>query len=143
MRIQPYLYFNGHTENALDFYKRALGAKVTMMMRFKESPETPPPDTVPKGWGEKIMHSNFSIGDTHVMASDGCSDGQSKFEGFSLSLAVANETEADRCFNALAEGGNVQMPLAKTFWSPRFGMVTDRFGVSWMIGVFDGQTKTT
>ncbi len=141
MQIQPYLFFNGETEKALDYYKRALGAKVTMMMRFKDSPDTPQPGTVPEGWSEKVMHSNFSIGDTQVMASDGCAEGSSTFQGFSLSLSVKNEADADRCFNALAEGGKVEMPLAKTFWSPRFGSVTDRFGVSWMIGVVDGHAK--
>jgi PhnB protein len=105
-----------------------------MMMRYKESPEPPPPGAVPPGWDHKVMHVSFRIGGTVVMASDGCT-GQSGFGGFSLSLAVATEAEADKAFAALAEGGQVRMPLGKTFWSPRFGMLTDRFGVGWMVSV--------
>lgn len=141
MHVQPYLFFNGRTEEAIEFYKRALGAKVTMMLRFNESPEPHPPGTMPEGWSDKIMHAGFYVGETQVMASDGCSEGQSSFQGFSLSIAAANEAEADRCFNALADGGKVQMPLSKTFWSPRFGMVTDRFGINWMVGVFGERPK--
>src|SRR5579859_5153540 len=106
-----------------------------MMMRFKESPEPPKPGMVPPGFENKIMHTSFRIGETMVMASDGCSADQPKFEGFSLSLSVPGEADADRAFDALAKGGKVEMPLAKTFWSPRFGMVTDRFGIGWMISV--------
>jgi PhnB protein len=135
MRIEPYLFFNGRCEEALEFYKKALGAEVTMFMRFKDSPEPPQPGMVPPGSENKIMHVSFRVGDTTVMASDGHCTGQTSFQGFSLSLTVANEAEADRKFAALAEGGQVQMPLAKTFWSPRFGMVTDRFGVGWLIAV--------
>lgn len=137
MQVQPYLFFGGRCEEALDFYKRALGAQVQMMIRFRESPEPLPADKVPTNWGEKIMHANIRIGETQVMASDGCPEEQSGFKNFSLSLSAANETEADRLFNALAEGGQVQMPLGKTFWSPRFGMVTDRYGLCWMVGVFE------
>jgi PhnB protein len=137
MQVQPYLFFDGRCEEALDFYKRALGAEVQMMIRFRESPEPPPADKVPTNWGEKIMHANIRIGETQVMASDGCPEEPSGFKNFSLSLSAANETEADRLFNALAEGGQVQMPLGKTFWSPRFGMVTDRYGLCWMVGVFE------
>ena len=90
---------------------------------------------VPPGFENKIMHTSFRIGQTTVMASDGCSNEQAKFQGFSLSLSVPSEAEADRAFGALAQGGQVRMPLAKTFWSPRFGMVTDRFGIGWMISV--------
>jgi PhnB protein len=133
--IQPYLFFNGVCEQAVEFYKKALGAEVGMMMRYKESPEPPPPGMVPPGFENKIMHVSMRIGQTIVMASDGCSGEKPKFEGFSLSLAVSSEAEVDRFFNALAEGGNVGMPLMKTFWSPRFGMVTDKFGVGWMITV--------
>jgi len=133
MKIEPYLFFNGRCEEAVEFYKKALGAEVMMLMRFKESPEAHPPGMVPPGAENNVMHVSFRIGDTAVMASDGCSTGQANFQGFSLSLTVANEAEADRKFAALADGGQVQMPLAKTFWSPRFGMVTDRFGVGWMI----------
>jgi len=134
MQIQPYLFFDGRCEEALEFYRSALGAEVTMLMRFKESPE-PPQCPLPPGAEDKIMHSSFRIGETTAMASDGLCQGQPSFQGFSLSLTVPNETEADRLFAALAEGGQVQMPLAKTFFSPRFGMVADRFGVSWMIVV--------
>ena len=132
--IQPYLFFNGKCEQAVEFYRKALGAQVDMMMRYKESPEAPAPGMVPPGFEDKIMHTSFRIGETTVMASDGCSE-QGGFQGFSLSLSVPSETEADRAFAALAEGGQVQMPLGKTFWSPRFGMVTDRFGIGWMISV--------
>jgi PhnB protein len=133
--IQPYLFFNGACEQAVEFYKKALGAEVQMMMRYKESPEPPPPGMVPPGFENKIMHVSMRIGQTIVMASDGCSGEKPKFEGFSLSLAVSTEAEVDRLFNALADGGKVGMPLMKTFWSPRFGMVTDKFGVGWMITV--------
>jgi PhnB protein len=105
-----------------------------MMMRFKESPDPHPPGMVPPGWDNKIMHSCLRIGDANVMASDGCST-EVKFQGFSLSLTAANEADARRKFAALAEGGQVQMPLGKTFWSPCFGMVTDRFGIGWMVTV--------
>jgi PhnB protein len=133
--VQPYLFFNGNCEQALKFYGAALGAKVEMMMRYKESPEPPPPGRLPPGFENKIMHSSFRVGQTTVMASDGCSTDKPKFEGFQLSLSVADEKEAERVFAGLADGGQVSMPLAKTFWSPRFGMVTDRFGVGWMISV--------
>src|SRR5947207_736283 len=133
--IQPYLFFNGNCEQAVEFYRTALGAQVEMMMRYKESPEPPPPGMVPPGFENKIMHTSFRVGETTLMASDGCSAEKANFQGFSLSLAVANEAEADRVFGALADGGQVRMPLTKTFWSPRFGMVEDRFGVGWMISV--------
>jgi PhnB protein len=133
--IQPYLFFNGRCEEAVEFYRKALGAEVEMMMRFKESPEPPPPGMVPPGFENKIMHCSFRVGETTVMASDGCSADKAGFEGFSLSLAVPSEGEADRAFAALAEGGKVTMPLGKTFWSPCFGMLEDRFGVGWMISV--------
>jgi PhnB protein len=133
--VQPYLFFNGSCEQAMEFYKKALGAEVQMMMRYKESPQPPPPGMVPPGFENKIMHVSFRVGQTIVMASDGCSLEKPAFEGFSLSLAVATEAEVDSIFNALADGGKIGMPLAKTFWSPRFGMVTDKFGVGWMISV--------
>ena len=135
MEIQPYLFFNGRCEEAIDFYKKALGAEVTMLMRFKDSPEPPPPGAVPPGSENKIMHATLRIGDAVVMASDGRCTGNTNFQGFSLSLAVPDAATTDRLFAALAEGGQVQMPVSKTFWSPRFGMVTDRFGVGWMISV--------
>jgi PhnB protein len=135
MYVQPYLFFDGRCDEAIEFYKKALGAKVEMLMRFKESPEPHPPGRLPDGFENKLMHSSLRIGDTIVMASDGMCTGKPSFQGFSISIAVANEAEADRMFAALAEGGQVQMPLEKTFWSPRFGMVADRFGVSWMVNV--------
>jgi PhnB protein len=135
MYIQPYLFFDGRCEEAVEFYTQALGAEVTMLMRFKDSPEPPPPGMIPPGSEHKIMHTSLRIGETIVMASDGSCQGQPSLQGFSLSLTVPNAAEADRIFAALADGGQVQMPLDKTFWSPRFGMVADRFGVSWMINV--------
>ncbi|QEG33531.1 VOC family protein [Bythopirellula goksoeyrii] len=134
MYVQPYLFFGGRCEEALEFYSKSLGAKVEMVMRFNESPEPMPPDTVPPGFEDKVMHASFRIGDSLVMASDGC-DEASNFSGFSLSLSVSNEEEADRVFAALSEGGKVGMPLGRTFWSPRFGMLTDQFGIGWMVSV--------
>src|SRR5919108_6640359 len=133
MQVQPYLFFDGRCEEAIEFYKNALGAEVTMLMRFKDSPEPPSPGCVPPGAENKVMHASFRIGETIVMASDGRCLGKPTFQGFSLSLAVPNDAEGERLFAALAEGGQVQMPLAKTFFSSRFGMVADRFGVGWMI----------
>jgi len=133
MLVQSYLFFDGRTEEAIEFYKKALGAKVEMVMRYKEAPEAPPPGMVPPGSENKVMHSSFRIGETVVMASDGNCTGKPAFKGFSLSITVANEGEADRVFAALSDGGQVQMPLGKTFFSPKFGMVADRFGVSWMV----------
>lgn len=133
MLVQPYLNFDGRCAEAIEFYKNSLGAEVTCMMRFKDSPEPCDPGMVPPGNEDKVMHASLNIGETTVLASDcGCT-GQPKFEGFSLSLSVPSEAEAERLFAALAEGGQVQMPLAKTFFSPRFGMVADQFGVSWMV----------
>ena len=134
MAIEPYLFFNGRCQKAIEFYKKALGAEVLMLMRYKESPEPSPPGMVPAGWENKVMHTSLRIGNANVMASDGCSDGLN-FQGFSLSLSVANEAEAKRVFTALTDGGQVKMPLGKTFWSPCFGMVADRFGVGWMVTV--------
>jgi PhnB protein len=142
MRIEPYLFLNGRCEEAVEFYKKALGAEVLMLMRFKESPEPPQPGMIPPGSENKIMHVSLRIGDATVMASDGRCGGQPSFQGFALSLTVPNEAKADRLFSALADGGQVQMPLAKTFFSPRFGMVADRFGVSWMIIVATAETGT-
>ena len=135
MHIESYLFFNGRCEEAIEFYKRALGAEVLMMMRNKEAPEKPPPGMLPAGSDEKVMHATLRIGSSKLMLSDGRCDGKPVFNGFSLSLDAANEAEADRLFAALADGGTVQMPLAKTFWSPKFGMVADRFGVGWMVSV--------
>jgi PhnB protein len=135
MGIEPYLFFNGRCEEAVEFYRKALGAEVLMMMRFKESPESPPPGVLPPGCEDKVMHASLRVGDATMMASDGSCNGQANFQGFSLSLTAADEADAKRKFAALAEGGQVQMPLGKTFWSPCFGMVADRFGVGWMITV--------
>ena len=135
MQLQPYLFFDGRCEEALNFYKKALGAEVTMLMRFKDNPEPPQPGMVPPGSENKVMHMSFRIGETTVLASDGRCLGKPSFQGFALSLTVPNESEAERRFAALADGGQVQMPMSKTFFSPRFGMVADRFGVSWMIYV--------
>ena len=132
MEVQPYLNFNGRCEEAIEFYRRALGAEVTMLMRFKESPD---PAMVMPGAGDKVMHASFRIGESTVLASDGRCEGRPSFQGFSLSLTVPDEAEAERLFAALADSGQVQVPLTKTFFSPRFGMVADRFGVSWMIYV--------
>ncbi len=135
MQVQAYLFFNGRAEEAIEFYKKALGAQVEMLMRFSDSPEPPPPGMVPPGSENKVMHSSLRIGDSVVMASDGNCGGKTQFQGFSLSLNVKTPADAERLYNALVEGGQVQMPLGKTFWSECFGMLTDRFGVGWMIGV--------
>ena len=135
MQVQPYLFFDGRCEEALAFYRKAIGAEVEMLMRFKDSPEPPQPGMVPPGSENKVMHASLRIGEATVLASDGHCLGQPSFHGFSLSLTVRNEAEADRIFATLADGGQVQMPLTKTFFSPRFGMAADRFGVSWMIYV--------
>jgi PhnB protein len=132
--IQPYLFFEGRCEEAIEFYKKALGAEVKMLMRYKDSPEPTPP-----GCGSvdsnKVMHAQFQIGERVIMASDGRASGKPTFEGFALALSVKTEAEADQAFNALANGGKVEMPLAKTFFSARFGMVKDKFGVFWMVMV--------
>jgi PhnB protein len=132
MDVQPYLFFDGRCEEALEFYKKALGAEVKALLRFKDNPE-PQPGMTPPGAENKVMHANFRIGDTEMLASDGRCLGQPKFQGFSLSLWAKTEAEADKKFAALADGGQVQMPLAKTFFSPRFGMVADKFGIGWMV----------
>jgi PhnB protein len=124
--------FGGRCDEAIAFYQAALGAQNVMLMRFSESPEPMPPGVLPPGFENKVMHACFRIGDTEIMASDGCNEGSS-FSGFSLSLSVPSEAEADHVFAALAAGGEVKMPLGKTFWSPRFGMLKDRFGISWMV----------
>jgi PhnB protein len=130
--VQPYLFFGGRCDEAIEFYKKAIGAEVEMIMRFKESPEPPPADMTPPNWGDKVMHASFKVGGSTVMASDGCGEANG-FAGFSLSISVPTEADADRVFAALSEGGEVRMPLNKTFWSPRFGMVADRFGIGWMV----------
>jgi len=130
MQVQAYLFFDGRCEEAIEFYRKTLGAEMTMLMRFKDNPEPMPGKAPP---GDKVMHSSFRIGDTTVMASDGNCMGKPSFQGFSLSITARDDAEAKRLFAALSDGGQVQMPLAKTFFSPAFGMVADRFGVSWMV----------
>jgi len=132
--IQPYLFFGGRCEEAIGFYTNVLGAKVGMVMRFNESPKPLPPGVLQPGFEGKVMHAAFHIGANTIFASDGCDD-KSRFSGFSLTLNVPDETEANRVFAGLGDGGSVQMPLAKTFWSPCYGMLTDRFGISWMVMV--------
>jgi PhnB protein len=132
MQVQPYLFFDGRCDEALEFYQGALGAEVTMLMRFKDSPD---PGSCPAGAQEKVMHASLRIGDSTVLASDGRCQGRPSFEGFALSLTASDDAEAERLFAALGAGGQVQMPLAKTFFASRFGMVADRFGVPWMIYV--------
>ena len=139
MPVQPYLFFEGRTEEAVEFYKKALGAKVEMLMRNKDSPEPPAPGMCPPGSEDKVMHACVRIGDTPVMASDGRCTGKPSFQGFSLSVNAADDADAKRKFAALSEGGQVHMPLGKTFFSPCFGVVADRFGVSWMVIVEPGK----
>ena len=131
--IQPYLFFGGRCEEAMECYRKALGAEVLMTARFKDAPEPHP--GLPECFADKIMHTTLRIGETLLMASDGMCDGKANFEGFSLSITVADEAEAERVFAALSEGGLVTMPLEKTFWVPKYGMLQDRFGVGWMVSV--------
>ena len=139
MTIQPYLNFDGRCEEAIDFYKKAIGAEVEMMLRFSECPEPPSEDCAMPGNPDNVMHSSLRIGDSVIMASDCEGKGQPEFKGISLTLNAKDKADADRLFGALADGGQVQMPLMETFFSPRFGMVADRFGVSWMIIVQPAQ----
>jgi len=131
--IQPYLFFRGRCEEAIEYYRKTLGAEVLMMMRFKDSPDNPGPDKVPAALDDKIMHASVRIAGAEIMMSDGMKTGPLDFQCMSLSLAVQSEAEADRVFNALAKDGTVQMPIGKTFFSRRFGAVADKFGVSWMV----------
>ncbi len=137
MHVQSYLFFDGRCEEAIEFYKKTLGAKVEMMMRFKENPEQPSPENMSSGCGgadpNKIMHACLRIGDTAVMASGGMAKGNPEFKGFSLSISAKDEAEARRLFGALSDGGQVYQPMIKTFFSPCFGMVADKFGVGWMV----------
>jgi PhnB protein len=131
--IQPYLFFRGRCEEAIAYYKKALGAEVLMMMRFKDNPDKPAPEKVSPALDDKIMHASLRINGAEIMMSDGMRTGPLDFQCMSLSLAVPSEAEADRLFNALAADGTVQMPIGKTFFSPRFGAVADKFGVAWMV----------
>ncbi len=137
MQIQPYLFFDGRCEEALDYYRTTLGAEVMAVMYYKDHPDQNDAEAcLPANWtATSVMHASFRIGETIVFASDGMCGGQSNFEGFSLSLTTDDKAQAGRLFSALAETGNVVMPLEETFFSPAFGMVQDRFGVSWMIYV--------
>ncbi len=130
MQVQPYLFFDGRCEEAIDFYKTAVGAEVVMLMRFKDAPD---PSMSSGANREKVMHSTLKIGESTVNASDGQCGNTPKFEGFSLTVAAANEAEAKKLFEALGKGGKVTMPLAKTFFSSSFGTLTDKFGVGWMV----------
>jgi PhnB protein len=139
-QVQPYLFFEGRCQEALEFYRKALGAEVTALMRYQDSPDQ---TMVQPGSEDKVMHASFQIGETTVMASDGRCGGQPSFQGFALSLTVSTEAEADRPFGAIVDGGQVIMPLTTTFFSPRFGMTTDRFGVSWMVYVAPREPAAT
>ncbi|MGD9636418.1 MAG: VOC family protein [Pirellulales bacterium] len=131
MHVQTYLFYNGRCQEALDFYKQAIGAEVVFLMHYNESPE--PCGPLPEGFESKIMHASFRVGDAELMASDGNSTSPAKFDGFSLSLRFKTAEQAERAFNALADGGQVHVPLMTTFFSPKFGMLTDRFGAPWMV----------
>ncbi len=130
MQVQPYLFFDGKCDDAIDFYKKAVGANPTMLMRFKDAPDK---SMIAPGTENKVMHAQVEIGDAKVLMSDGRCQGKTNFQGFSLAISARSEAEADKMFGALSEGGQVTMPMAKTFFSPRFGMLTDKFGVGWMI----------
>ncbi len=135
MKVQPYLNFDGRCDEALEFYGKAIDAKVEMLIRFKESPDPHPPGMLPPGGEEKVMHSSFRVGESMLGASDGHCKGQANFQGITLTIVLADVAQSQRYFAALSEGGKVAMPLTKTFFSPSFGMVADRFGVSWMVMV--------
>ncbi len=130
MHVQPYLFFDGRCEEALDFYKKAIGAQVEMLMRWKDSPDKSmcTPDNA-----DKVMHVQFKVGDSTIMGSDGRNTGNPNFQGFALTINAKDEAEVDRLFNALSDGGKVTMALTKTFFSPRFGMLADKFGMNWML----------
>ena len=131
MKVHPYLFLGGKCDEAIAFYKSALGAEAETVMRYTDSPEAVP--GIAENWGDKVMHASLKIGDTMVMASDGMGPEEPKFQGVSLLIEVSSEEEADKAFAALTEGGEVQMPISQTFFAKRFGMVADRFGVSWMV----------
>jgi PhnB protein len=130
MNVQPYLFFDGKCDEALEFYKAAVGAQPKMLMRFKEAPDQ---SMISPGAENKVMHAQVQIGDATVLMSDGRNTGNTNFKGFALTITAKNESEADKIFNALAAGGQITMPLGKTFFSPRFGVLTDKFGVGWMV----------
>ncbi|XHS79414.1 VOC family protein [Burkholderiaceae bacterium UC74_6] len=135
MKIDPYLFFDGRCEEAIEFYKSSLGAEVQMIMRNSDSPAPPPEGMLPPGSENKIMHSSLLIKGALIMMSDGHCSGKTEFKGFSISLDCDTQDEAHKFFDGLAAGGRVNMPLSQTFWAPLFGMVEDKFGVNWMVGV--------
>jgi PhnB protein len=130
MDIQPYLAFEGRCEEAIEFYKKAIGAKVDMLMRFRDAPDQ---SMVTPGNKDKVMHAALRAGDTQLLMSDGRCTGNPNFSGIALALSTASDADAERMFNALAEGGIVNMALTKTFFASRFGMLADKFGVGWMV----------
>jgi PhnB protein len=130
MRVEPYLDFEGRCDEALEFYKKAVGAEVTMLMRFGEAPDK---SMMTPGTEKKVMHASVKIGDSLVMASDGRNTGKTNFGGISLTITANNDADAKRYFDALSAGGQVQMPITKTFFASSFGMLADKFGVGWMI----------
>jgi len=130
MQVQPYVFFEGRAEEAIDFYVKAIGAERKAVMHYSESPD---PTHAPPGSAGKVMHGEFRVGETVVMCSDGMCSGNAVFKGFALTLSARDTDEANRFFNALGEGGQVQMALSPTFFSAAFGMVHDKFGVMWMV----------
>jgi PhnB protein len=135
MTLIPYLFFEGRCEEALTFYREALGAEIVQLLRYREAPQPPPPDKVAPGSLDKIMHAHARIGAAEFMASDGSCAGQPRFQGFALALTLADAPAAQRAFAALAAQGRIDLPIGATFWSPCFGMVTDRFGMQWFVTV--------
>ncbi len=140
-QITPYLFFAGRCEEAIDFYCNALGAEKLFLMYFRESPDPTPPGVLQEGFENKVMHASIRIGDSLVMVSDGCDD-KTRFEGFRLSVSFPSEAEVHKAFEALSASGQVEMPLTKTFWSPCFGMLTDQFGVAWMVSMAEQPPAT-
>ena len=135
MQVQPYVFFDGRCEEAIEFYQKSIGAQLESLIRFKDNPDLQTPGMVPPGGENKVMHASLRIGDSTILASDGDCQGKATFDGFSLTLIADTAADAQRLFTALSDGGHVQMPLTKTFFSPSFGMLADRFGVSWMVYV--------
>ncbi len=136
MKLEPYLFFDGRAEEALEFYERGLGATVEGKMRFADSPDPVPTEYLPPGGAQKLMHASLLIEGQRLMLSDGCASDGSGFHGFSLALQYDQEVDARRAFDALCEGGSIQMPIGPTFFSPCYGQVLDRFGVQWMVMVY-------
>jgi PhnB protein len=135
MNTYPYLNFEGKCEEAITFYKKAIGAEVVMLMRHGESPEAAPPGMLPPGSENKVMHAEIQIGQSKMMMTDGTCKGTASFNGITINITVDAESEADPLFNSLADGGKITMPLCKTFFAKRFGMLIDRFGLPWMVYV--------